>query len=283
VGTCPGSSISVSLVLTVAPTGPIATKVDNPALPTQPHEIAEAVHDAYRAGASVAHLHFRDPDDRPTADLEIARLTMDLIRDRCPILIQVSTGVGLDVPFERREALVELRPRMATLNPCSMSFGAGEFRNPPRDVARLAARMRELGVKPELEIYDTGHLDACLRMRDSGLLDDEPMQFSIVLGVRGGMVATPDNLLTLVRRLPPGCIWQVIAIGSANLALTAMGVALGGNVRAGLEDALYLRKGELSRGNRPLVERAVQVAQALDRPIASVEETEAMLRLPQHA
>jgi 3-keto-5-aminohexanoate cleavage enzyme len=270
----------MSVVLTVAPTGPIATKVDNPTLPTQPHEIAEAVHAAYRAGAAVAHLHFRDPVDRPTADLEIARLTMDLITDRCPILIQLSTGVGLDVPFSEREALVELRPRMATLNPCSMSFGTGEFRNPPNDVARLADRMRELGVKPELEIYDTGHLEACLRMRDAGLIDDEPMQFSIVLGVRGGMAASPDNLLTLVRRLPPDCIWQVIAIGSSNLPLTAMGVALGGNVRAGLEDALYLRKGELSRGNQPLVERAVRVARALDRPIASVEETEAILRLP---
>ena len=270
----------MSVVLTVAPTGPIATKADNPTLPTQPHEIAEAVHDAYRAGAAVAHLHFRDAGDRPTADLEIALLTMDLIRDRCPILIQLSTGVGLDVPFSEREALVELRPRMATLNPCSMSFGTGEFRNPPKDVARLAARMRELGVKPELEIYDTGHLEACLRMRDAGLLDDEPMQFSIVLGVRGGMAASPDNLLTLVRRLPPDCIWQVIAIGSSNLPLTAMGVALGGNVRAGLEDALYLRKGELSSGNQPLVERAVRVARAIDRPIASVEETEAILRLP---
>jgi 3-keto-5-aminohexanoate cleavage enzyme len=273
----------MSVVLTVAPTGPIATKADNPALPTQPHEIAEAVHDAYRAGASVAHLHFRDRDDRPTADLEIARLTMDLIQERCPILIQLSTGVGLDVPFAARATLVELRPRMATLNPCSMSFGLGEFRNPPKDVARLADRMRELGVKPELEIYDTGHLEACLRMRDAGLLDDEPMQFSIVLGVRGGMAATADNLLTMVRRLPPECIWQVITIGAANLALTAMGMALGGNVRAGLEDTLYLRKGELSRGNQPLVDRAVRVAQALDRPIASVEETEAVLRLPQHA
>jgi 3-keto-5-aminohexanoate cleavage enzyme len=259
----------MSVVLTVAPTGPIAGKADNPTLPTQPQEIAEAVHGAYRAGAAVAHLH--------------SRLTMDLIQDRCPILIQLSTGVGLEVPFCERAALVELRPRMATLNPCSMSFGAGEFRNPPNDVVRLADRMRELGVKPELEIYDTGHLEACLRMRDAGLIDDEPMQFSIVLGVRGGMAATPDNLLTLVRRLPPACIWQVIAIGSANLSLTAMGVALGGNARAGLEDALYLRKGELSKTNQPLVDRVVRIAKALDRSIASVEETENLLHLPQHA
>jgi uncharacterized protein (DUF849 family) len=271
----------MSVVITVAPTGPIASKADNPALPTQPQEIAEAVHQAYLAGASVAHIHLRDARDRPTADLDIARRTMDLIAERCPILIQLSTGVGLAVPFEERAALVELRPRMATLNPCTMTFGSGEFRNPPDDVARLARRMQELGVKPELEIYDTGHLDACLRLRDAGLLRDGPLQFSLVLGVAGGMAATADNLLTMVRRLPPDCVWQVIAIGRANLELTAMGLALGGNARAGLEDALYLRKGELSPGNLPLVQRAANLAAALDRPTASVEETAALLRLPQ--
>src|ERR1700733_9234823 len=260
----------MSVVITVAPTGPIASKADNPALPTQPQEIAEAVHQAYLAGASVAHIHLRDARDRPTADLDIARRTMDLIAERCPILIQLSTGVGLAVPFEERAALVELRPRMATLNPCTMTFGSGEFRNPPAEVAQLARRMRELGVKPELEIYDTGHLDACLRLRDAGLLSDWPLQFSLVLGVAGGMAATADNLLTMVRRLPPDCVWQVIAIGRA----------LGGNARAGLEDALYLRKGELSPGSLPLVQRAVNLAAALDRPTASVEETAALLRLP---
>ena len=271
----------MSVVITVAPTGPIASKADNPALPTQPQEIAEAVHQAYLAGASVAHIHLRDARDRPTADLDIARRTMDLIAERCPILIQLSTGVGLAVPFDERAALVELRPRMATLNPCTMTFGSGEFRNPPDDVARLAQRMQELGVKPELEIYDTGHLDACLRLRDAGLLNAGPLQFSLVLGVAGGMAATADNLLTMVRRLPPDCVWQVIAIGRANLELTAIGLALGGNARAGLEDALYLRKGELSPGNLPLVQRAVNLAAALDRPAASVEETAALLRLPQ--
>lgn len=270
----------MSVVITVAPTGPIASRADNPYLPTQPEDIAAAVADAYQAGAAVAHIHLRDAQDRPTADLEIASRTMKLITDRCPILVQLSTGVGLDVPFEERAALIELRPRMATLNPCSMSFGAGEFRNPPADVRRLAARMGELGIKPELEIYDTGHLDACLRLRDEGLLDDEPLQFSIVLGVAGGMAATPDNLLGLVRRLPEGAVWQVIAIGRANLPLTAMALALGGNARAGLEDTLYLRKGELSPGNQPLVERTIQLARDLGHAIADPEETQRVLRLP---
>jgi uncharacterized protein (DUF849 family) len=268
----------MSVVITVAPTGPIATKADNAFLPTSPEEIAAAVHEAYQAGAAVAHIHLRDAQQRPTADLDIARRTMALIAEKCPILIQMSTGVGLSVSFEERERLVELRPRMATLNPCSMSFGDGEFLNPPKGVRRLAARMRELNVKPELEIYDTGHLEACMRLFDEGLLA-EPLQFSIVLGVRGGMAATADNLMMMVRRLPPHCIWQIIAIGKANLELTAMGLALGGNARAGLEDCLYLRKGVLAE-NQALVTRAVGLVRALDLPLADVKAAEERLALP---
>jgi 3-keto-5-aminohexanoate cleavage enzyme len=268
----------MTAVITVATTGPIATTQDNPNLPTQPQEIADAVEQAYRAGAAIAHVHLRDERQRPTADLKTARLVMDLIEERCPILIQLSTGVGLDVPFEERERLIELTPRMATLNPCSMSFGSGEFRNPPAGVRRLAAKMRDAGVKAELEIYDSGHLDECLRLRDEGLLE-EPLQFSIVLGVRGGMAPTAENLVALVRRLPSDAIWQVIAIGRSNLALTGIGLALGGNARAGLEDTLYLRKGELAPSNTALVLRAVDLAQALDIPVAGVAEAESILGL----
>jgi 3-keto-5-aminohexanoate cleavage enzyme len=268
----------MSITITIASTGPIATKADNHFLPTSPEEISAAVFAAYEAGATVAHIHLRDAEQRPTADLGIAQRTMELIAARCPILIQLSTGVGLSVPFEEREKLVELRPRMATLNPCSMSFGEGEFLNPPQAVRRLAARMRELDVKAELEIYDTGHLEACMRLFDEGLLA-EPLQFSIVLGVRGGMAATPDNLLMMVRRLPPHCVWQVIAIGKSNLELTAMALALGGNARAGLEDCLFLRKGVLA-DNLSLVRRAVQLAKDLDLQLADVAATEQRLALP---
>ncbi|MGV9350234.1 3-keto-5-aminohexanoate cleavage protein [Streptomyces spiralis] len=259
----------MSTILTVATTGPIATKSDNPHLPTQPEEIAAEVARAFTAGASVAHLHFRDEQDRPTADLNIARRTMDLIKERCGILLQVSTGVGLDVEYDERARLVELRPEMVTLNPCSMSFGDGEFSNPPRKVESLARRIQELGIRPELEIYDSGHLDACLRLRDAGLLD-EPLQFSIVLGVRGGMAATHQNLVEMVRRLPDGSIWQVIAIGRENLRLTAMGLALGGNARAGMEDTLYYRRGEPATSSAALVARAADLVKALDGEVADV-------------
>lgn len=259
----------MSVVITVAPTGPIATKADNPALATSPEEIADTVAEAYQAGASVAHVHLRDEQQRPTADLQVARRVVGLIRDRCPVLIQLSTGVGLAVPFEDREKLVELAPEMATLNPCTMSFAAGEFRNPPGDVRRLAARMKDLGIKPELEIYDTGHLDECLRLRDEGLLEGD-LQFSIVMGVRGGMAATPANLMMIVPRLPQDSIWQIIAIGKNNLPLTAIALALGGNTRAGMEDTLYLRRGEPAQSNAELVERAAGLAHGLELSIADV-------------
>lgn len=262
-----------NLVITAAPTGPIATTKDNPALPTQPEEIATAATRAYEAGAAVVHIHLRDENERPTADLKIAERTMGLIREQSPILIQLSTGVGLDTPFEDREKLVELKPRMATLNPCSMSFGAGEFRNPPAGVRRLASRMQELGVKAELEIYDMGHISVCFSLLEEGLLT-EPLQFSIVMGVKGGMAATVDNLLFAMRQLPPGAIWQAIVIGRPHFELTAVAMALGGNARTGMEDTLYLRRGELAPDNESLVSRLAGAATILEKKIATVKDAE---------
>ena len=268
-----------SAVITAALTGPIATKADNPALPTTPEEIAEAARGAHEAGAAVVHVHLRDERGAPTASLEIARRTVALIEEATPALLQLSTGVGLTVPFEEREKLVEARPRMASLNPCSMSFGTGEFRNPPDGVRRLAARMQELGVKPELEIYDTGHLEVALALCEEGLIP-EPLQFSIVMGIRGGMPATPAALVELVQRLPEGAVWQAIAIGRWNLPMTAIGLAMGGNARTGMEDTLMLRKGAPAASNAQLVERLVAVARSLEREIATVSEVEELLALP---
>jgi 3-keto-5-aminohexanoate cleavage enzyme len=265
-------------VLTTALTGPIATKADNPALPTTPEEIAAAAKDAHEAGAAVVHVHLRDADERPTADLEIARRTVGLIEGSCGALIQLSTGVGLGVGFEDRAKLVEAKPRMATLNVCSMTFGAGEFSNPPDDVRRLAYRMGELGVKPELELYDGGHLEMALTLRSEGLLQ-EPLQFSLVMGVLGGMPARPATLVALIDRMPEGSIWQVIGIGRHNLAMTAIGLAMGGNARTGMEDTLMLRRGEPATGNGQLTERLATTAQALDRPPATVEQTVEALQL----
>jgi 3-keto-5-aminohexanoate cleavage enzyme len=267
-----------SAVITCALTGPIATRDDNPNLPITPEEIAEAARAAHDAGAAVVHVHLRDGQGRPTADVEIAKRTVALIQESCAALVQLSTGVGLTVPFGEREKLVEARPRMASLNPCSMSFATGEFRNPPDGVRRLAARMLELGIKPELEIYDTGHLDVALALVEEGLVE-EPLSFSIVMGVRGGMPATPTALVELVNRLPAGAVWQAIAVGRANLALTAIGLAMGGNARTGMEDTLMLRRGVPATSNAELVERLVSVARSLEREPATRAEVEERLRL----
>src|SRR5665648_77261 len=179
-----------SVIITAALTGPIAAKEDNPALPTTPAEIAESAKGAYEAGAAIVHLHLRDADGRPTADLDTARRTVEAVREACPeVIVQLSTGAGLDVPYEERMKLAEARPAMATLNPCTMTFGVGEFRNPPIQVRQLAARM----------------------------------QVSFVMGVRGGMPADPALLSHLVRELPEGTNWQVIGVGRANLSMTTIG------------------------------------------------------------
>ncbi len=265
-------------ILTAALTGPIASKADNPALPTSPEEIAAEAKQASQAGASVVHVHLRDAEGRPTGDLQIARRVVGLIEEACPALVQLSTGVGLGVPFEVREQLIETRPAMATLNVCSMTFGDDEFRNPPSGVRRLAARMRTLGVKPELELYDTGHVEMALALHAEGLLE-EPLQFSLVLGVRGGMPASAQSIVHVVSRLPPGAVWQAIGIGRHNLSMTAIGLAMGGNARTGMEDTLMLRRGEPAPGNGRLVQRLAEVTRALDRPIADVDQARELLGL----
>jgi uncharacterized protein (DUF849 family) len=193
------------------------------------------------------------------------------VREACPqVIIQLSTGAGLEVPYEERMKIAEARPAMATLNPCTMTFGVGEFRNPPLQMRQLAARMIELGIKPELEIYDTGHLDMGLVLLQEGLLV-EPLQVSFVMGVRGGMPADPALLTHMVAQLPAGTNWQVIGVGRANLSMTTIGLAMGGNARTGLEDTLMLEKGRLAGSNAELVERLVGIARMLQREPATVE------------
>jgi 3-keto-5-aminohexanoate cleavage enzyme len=276
-----GSS-DAGIVVTAALTGPIASKADHPALPTSPEEIAEAAARARAAGAAVVHLHFRDEAGRPTADLRIAGRTLELVHEETDALVQVSTGVGLDVPYDERAKLVELRPRMASLNVCSMTFGAGEFRNPPDQVRRLAYRMQELGVKPELEVYDTGHIDVAFSLAAEGLLEP-PLQFSIVMGVKGGMPATPEALVQVSKLLPEDAIWQIVAVGRSHTSMLALAIALGANARTGLEDTLMLKRGVQAPDNASLVRRAVEIAAAFGRDPLDVEATAARLHLPQAA
>jgi 3-keto-5-aminohexanoate cleavage enzyme len=264
-------------IITAALTGPVATKADNPGLPGSPAEIAQNAKECHEAGAAVIHIHLRDEQGGMTTDLDVARRTVEAVREVCAGIVQLSTG-GLDFPYEDRMRLVEAKPAMATLNPATMTFGSAEFRNPPKQMMQLAARMIELGIKPEVEIYDTGHVGLTLDLVKKGLLL-EPLQVSFVMGVKGGVAGDPALLQHMLRELPEGTSWQVIAVAKANLPMTTIGLALGGNARTGMEDTLLLEPGVPATSNLQLVRRLVGVAQSLDRRPASVDEVVERLNL----
>jgi 3-keto-5-aminohexanoate cleavage enzyme len=269
------------VVVTVAPTGPLTTREQHPGVPLTPVEIGVAVAEAAEAGAAVAHIHARDEDGRPTADPAVYAAIAAEIRARCDIVVQASTGVGLTVPCEERIEILrgdEVDVTMATLNPASMTFGTGTFSNPPWFVEALARRMLERGIRPELEVYDFGHVGLCLDLVDRGLVP-EPLQFSFVMGVRGGMPGDPALLPVLRSMLPAGAIWQAIGIGRAQLPLALAALALGGNVRVGLEDNVYIRRGELAESNAQFVRRAVAMVQAAGRAVATPDDVRERLEV----
>jgi 3-keto-5-aminohexanoate cleavage enzyme len=217
------------------------------------------------------HVHARDAEERPTADPAVYARIVEEIRARCDIVIQASTGVGLDVACEDRLQIVasgEVDVTMATLNPASMTFGSGTFDNPPSFVERLAEIMRERGIRPELEIYDFGHVPLCLDLVRRGLVG-EPLQFSFVMGVRGGVPGDPALLPALAAMLPEGAVWQAIGVGRAQLPLSFAALALGGNVRVGFEDNVFFAKGQLAESNAQFVRRAVELVHASGREVAT--------------
>jgi 3-keto-5-aminohexanoate cleavage enzyme len=262
------------VVVTVAPTGPLTTREQHPRVPLTPAEIGVAVAEAAEAGAAVAHIHARDEEGKPTADPAVYAAIAAEIRARCDIVVQASTGVGLTVPCEERVEILrgeEVDVKMATLNPASMTFGTGTFSNPPWFVEALARRMLERGIRPELEVYDLGHVGLCLDLVERGLVP-EPLQFSFVMGVRGGMPGDPALLPMLRSMLPAGAVWQAIGIGRTQLPLSLAALALGGNVRVGFEDNVYTRRGELAESNAQFVRRAVAMIHAAGRPVAAPED-----------
>ncbi|MDI7245901.1 MAG: 3-keto-5-aminohexanoate cleavage protein [Bacillota bacterium] len=264
------------LIITAALTGAETTRADNPNLPIAPEEIAQAAAEARDAGASVIHLHVRDSEGRPTQDIEVFRRTISLIRERCDCIVQISTGGAVGTPAEERLRPLDLVPEMATLTCGTVNFGDGVFENPPWLIEAFARKMAELGVKPELEVFDVGMVANAMRLARQGLVR-EPLYFDFVMGVPGGIPGTIDNVMHLVRQIPAGAMWQVAGVGRAELPLAAVAVVAGGHVRVGFEDNIYYSKGVLAESNAQLVARIARIARELGREVATPAEARHML------
>jgi 3-keto-5-aminohexanoate cleavage enzyme len=256
------------VVITVAPTGAEVTRDDNPNVPYTPEEIAEEVARSAGEGASVVHIHARTDDGRPTTDPDVLRRIRDLIRDRTDIVIGMSTGAEVGMSHEERIRVLDAEPEIASLNTGSMNFGDEVFDNPPELIEALAKRMAADGDRPELEIYDLGMLGAVTRLVEGGLITEPPL-YNFVMGVPGGIAASPENLLALLHNRPWPGPWTATGVGRHQLPLTTLACAMGGHMRVGFEDNVYYRRGQPAGSNAELVARARRIAEELGRPVAS--------------
>jgi 3-keto-5-aminohexanoate cleavage enzyme len=271
------------VILSVATTGGLHGKEANPNLPTQPEEVARDVAACEEAGASIVHLHARDEDGEDTKDLARFQALRDAIDEHCDdIIVNFTTGGGGIYPREERIAPVletDPRPEVATIDVGPMNFGQTRTAINPREMSEeYARRMREAGVKPEIEVFNQGHVPEFEHLIEEGLLDT-PYWATVILGMQTGTPPHPRNLVNFVDNLPPDTEWQALAVGRYQLPLTTMAMIMGGHVRVGMEDNVYYRKGELAESNAQLVRRSARIADELDRPIASAEDARTMLGL----
>lgn len=266
------------LIITAAITGAETTKEMNPNLPCSPEEQAEAAYQCWKAGASIVHLHVRDLHGKPSQSIELFEKVKRLIKEKCDLIIQFSTGGAVGTPVEERIAPLHLRPEMASLNVGSINFGDEVFENLPKDVETLAKEMKRLNIKPEIEVYDLGMLEYGTSLVKSGLIS-EPAHFQFVLGTKYGLSGAPENLFHMKSKLPPGSTFAVAGIGRFQLQLAPLAIVSGGHVRVGFEDNIYYSKGVLAESNAQLVKRISQMAELLQREVASPEEAKKILKI----
>lgn len=267
------------LIITCALTGAEVTKDQNPAIPYTPEEMAQSAFEAYSAGASILHLHVRQEDGTPTQSRDRFRENIEAIRRRCPdAIIQVSTGGAVGMSDEERLQPVELYPEMATLDAGTLNFGDEIFVNSWPSLLNFSKKMKEFNVKPEIEVFDRGMIENAVRLHKMGLLD-APMHFDFVLGVPGGMPATMEDLMHMVRSIPVGSTWTVAGVGRHQTAMATAAIIMGGHARVGLEDNIYYTKGVLAKSNGELVERVVRLAKEIGREVATPDEARRILGL----
>lgn len=267
------------LIITAALVGAELTRQNTPFLPLTPEEIADEACAAYEAGAAMVHLHGRAENGSPTQDVNAYREIIHAVKARVPeIIIQVSTGGAVGMTAEERLQPLALQPEMASLTTGTVNFGEEVFYNDMPMVREFARQMKERGIRPELEIFDSGMIASAMRLLKEGLIS-EPLHFNLVLGVPGGAAGTIKNLMHMVECLPSGSTWTASGIGAAQLPLSTAAILLGGHVRVGLEDNIYYSRGVLSEGNGPLVARVARIAKELGRSLATPDEARRILHL----
>jgi 3-keto-5-aminohexanoate cleavage enzyme len=271
---------SSAVVITCAVSGAETTRDQNPDLPITPEEIAYAARGARDAGAAILHLHVRDEAGQPTQDPEVFRRAIELIRADSDIVIEVTTGGAVGMTLEERLAPLglrgEARPDMASLDCGSVNFGDDYIIN-SLPMMRVAARgMSEAGVRPTLECFDLSHIDAARVLVEEGLVTP-PLHFGLVLDVPGAVRYDAETLEFFVRRLPPGSLWTAVGIGKSSDAVISQALELGGFIRTGFEDNVYLERGVLAESNAQLVARAAAMAKAAGREPATPAEARDIL------
>lgn len=265
------------LIITIATNGNVPTKKENPFVPITPDEIAEDILRCFQEGASVAHIHARDVDGKPTVDTEMYRRIIEKVKSRCDIVTQISTGARGGKTAEERGAPLDLKPEMASLSTGSSNFSTSINSNPSDVIEYLAKKMLANNIKPEIECFDVSMIENAEFFAKKGLLKT-PMQFNLVMNVPGSIRGTPKNLMHMLELIPKESTISVMGVGSAHKQMIGLGIILGLNIRVGLEDVLELEKG-VPISNVELVRNAVQMAKAFGREIASPSEARKMLGL----
>lgn len=262
------------LLITAAIVGAETMREHNPNVPYTPVEIAQEAARCAEAGASMVHVHGRNDDGSPTQDRETFRQILEETRKRSDVLVQFSTGGAVWMDVEERIEALDLNPDMATLTTGTVNFGDDVFMNSWPMIQTIAERLQRHGIRPEVEIFDTGMVDTALRLLKMGLLE-EPIHFDFVLGVPGAMGGQPENLDFLLTKIPNSSTWSVAGVGRWELPLAYKAIDLGGHVRVGLEDNVYIAKGELAKGSWELVENVARYAadcgRALHTPASAAE------------
>lgn len=283
-------SLDDKVIITAALSGVLATRAQCPAIPYTPIEIADEAKRAYDAGAACVHIHARTNDGGPSWELETFRQIKDEVRQRCPIILNFSTGTMDDDISAQTAIIKELKPEIAALNMGTMNYAKYSakrkefvfdmvFPNTFGKIEKYLDIMNAAGVKPELECFDAGHTNSIWPLYDMGKLL-KPTQFSFIMGVLGGLPTSIEALQLQRQTIPLGSTWEVIGIGKEQWRLLASALVLGGNIRVGLEDNFYLPSGVMAKSNGELVASAATLVRHTGREVATVAEARALLSLP---